>query len=44
MGKNVTVSMSLELLEAIFEGAKRLYPRETILLLRGKKSKDVMAI
>ena len=44
MGKNVTVSMSLELLEAIFEGAKRLYPRETILLLRGKKSKDVISV
>jgi proteasome lid subunit RPN8/RPN11 len=44
MGKNVTVSMSLELLEAIFEGAKRLYPRETILLLRGKKSKDIIRV
>jgi proteasome lid subunit RPN8/RPN11 len=44
MGKNVTVSMSLELLEAIFEGAKRLYPKETILLLRGKKSKDVIRV
>jgi proteasome lid subunit RPN8/RPN11 len=44
MGKNVTVSMSLELLDAIFEGAKRLYPRETILLLRGKKSKDVIRV
>jgi proteasome lid subunit RPN8/RPN11 len=44
MGNNVTVSMSLELLEAIFEGAKRLYPREAILLLRGKKSKDVISV
>jgi proteasome lid subunit RPN8/RPN11 len=44
MGKNVTVSMSLKLLDAIFEGAKRLYPRETILLLRGKKSKDVIRV
>ncbi len=44
MGKNVTVSMHLELLEAIFEGAKRLYPRETILLLRGKKSKDTVRV
>jgi proteasome lid subunit RPN8/RPN11 len=44
MGKNVTVSMSLELLDAIFEGAKRLYPRETILFLRGKKSKDVIRV
>ena len=38
--KTATVSMSLELLDAIFEGARRLYPRETILMLRGKKSKD----
>ena len=44
MGKNVTASMSLELLDAIFEGAKRLYPRETILLLRGKKSKDIIRV
>jgi proteasome lid subunit RPN8/RPN11 len=44
MGKSVTVSMSLELLEAIFEGSKRLYPRETILLLRGKKSKDAIRV
>ena len=44
MGKNVTVSMSLELLEAIFEGAKRLYPKETILLLRGKKSKNSIRV
>jgi proteasome lid subunit RPN8/RPN11 len=44
MGKNVTVSMSLELLDAIFEGAKRLYPRETFLLLRGKKSKNTIRV
>ncbi|MGB9841390.1 MAG: Mov34/MPN/PAD-1 family protein [Candidatus Bathyarchaeales archaeon] len=44
MGKTVAVSMSLELLEAIFEGARRLYPRETILLLRGKKRKDVIIV
>jgi len=44
MGKNVIASMSLELLETIFEGAKRLYPRETILLLRGKKSKDTIRV
>ncbi len=44
MGKNVTVSMSSELLEAIFEGAKRLYPKETILLLRGKISEDTIHV
>lgn len=40
MGKNLVVSMSAELLNSIFEGAKRLYPKETFLLLRGKKHKD----
>ena len=44
MGKNVTVAMSLELLEVIFEGAKQLYPKETILLLRGKKSEDTIHV
>ena len=44
MVKSVTVSLSVELLDAIFEGARRLYPRETILLLRGKKSKDSISV
>ena len=44
MGKNLIVSMSAELLDSIFEGAKRLYPKETILLLRGKKSKDAIRV
>ncbi|MCX8153024.1 MAG: hypothetical protein N3E52_01160 [Candidatus Bathyarchaeota archaeon] len=44
MGKTVTVSMSMELLEAIFEGARRLYPRETILLLRGRKHKETILV
>ncbi|MCW4007579.1 MAG: Mov34/MPN/PAD-1 family protein [Candidatus Bathyarchaeota archaeon] len=44
MSKTVAVSMSWALLEAIFEGARRLYPRETILLLRGKKRKDLILI
>ena len=44
MGKNLTVSMSAELLDSIFEGAKRLYPKETFLLLRGKKSKDTIRV
>jgi len=42
--ETVAVAMRLELLEAIFEGARRLYPRETILLLRGKKRKDVIFV
>ena len=44
MAKSVTVSLTAELLDAIFEGARRLYPRETVLLLRGKKSKDVIRV
>ena len=40
MGKDLIVSMSAELLDSIFEGARRLYPKETFLLLRGKKSKS----
>ena len=44
MAKSVTVSLTTESLDAIFEGARRLYPKETILLLRGKKSKDAIRI
>lgn len=44
MAKTVTVSLTAELLAAIFEGARRLYPNEAILLLRGKKSKDVISV
>ncbi len=44
MEKNFIVSMSGELLDSIFEGAKRLYPKETFLLLRGKKSKSEIRI
>jgi proteasome lid subunit RPN8/RPN11 len=44
MGNNLSVSMSAELLDSIFEGAKRLYPKETFLLLRGKKSKNEIRV
>jgi len=44
MGNNTTVSMSAELLDSIFEGAKQLHPKETILLLRGKKSKNMIRV
>lgn len=40
----ITVSIDHELLMTIFEGARRLCPRETILLLRGKKKKDMITI
>jgi proteasome lid subunit RPN8/RPN11 len=44
MGKDLTVSMSAEVLDSIFEGARRLYPKETFLLLRGKKHKDEVRV
>ena len=44
MGNNLTVSVSAELLDSIFEGAKRLYPKETLLLLRGRRSKNAIQV
>jgi proteasome lid subunit RPN8/RPN11 len=44
MSATVTVSIPRELLETILEGAKQLYPRESFLFLRGKKSKSVISI
>jgi proteasome lid subunit RPN8/RPN11 len=44
MAKTIAVSMGQELLDSIFESARRLYPRETILLLRGKKVKDITVV
>lgn len=44
MAKYTTVSISQELLKAIFEGARRLYPKETIMLLRGEKRKDTIVV
>ena len=44
MRTRITVSISQELLQAIFEGARRLYPKETILLLRGEKKKNAIKI
>jgi proteasome lid subunit RPN8/RPN11 len=44
MSVAVTVSIPSELLETILEGARQLYPRESFLLLRGKKSKGVISV
>ena len=41
MAKTVTVSISKEVLDAIFESAKQLYPKETVLILRGKRKKTL---
>ncbi len=38
------VCMPRELLNAIFQGAKHLYPRESILLLRGKKARNLITV
>ena len=44
MRNNLIVSINQELLATIFEGAKQLYPRESLLFLRGKKSKNQLQI
>ncbi len=44
MSNNVRVSLDQELLQIIFESARKLYPKETLLLLRGKKKKDLIQI
>jgi proteasome lid subunit RPN8/RPN11 len=44
MNPGLIISIDKELLEAILEGARRLYPRETILLLRGRKNKKSIHI
>ncbi len=44
MAKTSAVSYEPELLDAIFDSAKHLYPRETLLMLRGKKVKDTIRI
>lgn len=38
------VTMPKEILEMILESAKHLHPKETILLMRGKSSKDAITI
>jgi proteasome lid subunit RPN8/RPN11 len=44
MDAKLTVSVPRDLLDAILAGAKQLYPRESFLLLRGKKNKNVISI
>jgi proteasome lid subunit RPN8/RPN11 len=44
MDAKLTVSAPRDLLDAILAGAKQLYPRESFLLLRGKKNKNVISI
>jgi proteasome lid subunit RPN8/RPN11 len=44
MPPNVTVHIPSNILEAIYAGAKELYPRESFLLLRGNKKKGIISI
>jgi proteasome lid subunit RPN8/RPN11 len=44
MGDETVVNIPLEILDAIYAGARQLYPRESFLLLRGKKRKGVINI
>lgn len=41
---SITVHIPSNILETIYAGAKELYPRESFLLLRGKKSKGAIQI
>jgi proteasome lid subunit RPN8/RPN11 len=44
MKLGLTVQVSDELLQAIFKSAQKLHPKETIFLLRGKKTKNVIKV
>src|SRR5512136_1035766 len=44
MDGKLSVSIPRDLLSTILAGAKQLYPRESFLLLRGKKQRDVVTI
>jgi len=42
--KFATIVISHDLLQTVFGGAKNVYPKETILLLRGEKKKDTIIV
>jgi len=44
MSSGISVLVGEELLQAVFEGARRLYPREIVLLLRGEKKRNLVKI
>jgi proteasome lid subunit RPN8/RPN11 len=44
MATATTIQVPSNILDAIYAGAKELYPRESFLLLRGKKSKGVIYV
>jgi proteasome lid subunit RPN8/RPN11 len=41
---NTRVVIKKDLLDMILEGAKRLHPKETIVLLRGKMNRDAVTV
>ncbi len=44
MPGDTVVTLPREILDAIYAGAKQLYPRESFLLLRGKKRKGIIYV
>jgi proteasome lid subunit RPN8/RPN11 len=44
MSRGTTVSIREDLLQAILEAAGRLYPREVILLLKGRRAKNEVVV
>lgn len=44
MTSEITVHIPSNILETIYAGAKELFPRESFLLLRGKKRKGIISI
>jgi proteasome lid subunit RPN8/RPN11 len=40
----ILIQIPKDIMDTIYEGAKQLYPRESFLLLRGKKSKGAIKI
>jgi len=44
MAASLTVHIPSNILDAIYAGAKELYPRESFLLLRGKKNKGTISV
>lgn len=44
MPQSLTVHIPSNVLETIYAGAKELYPRESFLLLRGRKSRETISV
>jgi proteasome lid subunit RPN8/RPN11 len=44
MPQSLTVHIPSNILETVYAGAKELYPRESFLLLRGKKSRGTISV